>query len=535
MIQGYGPKFPGLEELFKMEPSIDWMIAAESPLASLGRYRESVEFLKDITSGKSIAWRRFRVGIRYFIFLSDLLDSPFDSQKKVVGEISSSAKKWLLTHAGQSSVDAFRAEVLERVAEHDTAAAMDYLKLVIAKQFPDLEEDIEGVHFGNTSEDVMGIVFGTILNELVLGHLLKGFVGFSEAWMAFVDKHETDEQGAHCPLVLPGLTHQQAAEPTTLGKKVSTRLFAMWRILHSLRKGSGNLRLFSGKLNGAIGNYTTHMAAYPEISWLEESQRFVEGFGLNWDEMTDQCVSYDREAQIFLTIANTLTQIIKLVQDFVNLCACPAQLFVKKKRAGNKGSSIMPNKSNLWAMEGALEMLRGARANLVELALRLPEYPHEGDMKRSFPMRDIGNTFAPIFIALGRITGELEKCQPNHRKIKAFLDEYPGMAGSALQTILKRAGVKGDAYRAIQEISINPDSSYANREEFARGLEEKMEVLQISESLRQELRDWLDLSKFVKMADYLASNEFVKLRQTILPSFKAQAERQIKRKGGMVI
>jgi len=331
-------------------------------------------------------------------------------------------------------------------------------------------------------------------NELVYGHFMKALLDLCEFMINYVDINESEG-----PLILPALTHRQAAEPTTLGKKIATRLYAIDSLIRRLVTGVGQFQPFSGTLNGAVGNFSCHYVAYPEgIRWEVFAKEFVEKQGLQYEIMSDQCVTYAVESHIFTTIANILTQVIKLVDDFVDLAACPGQFFVKRKKAGQKGSSIMPNKSNAWAREGAIGMLEEARSHLIFLACSLPAYPHEGDMKRSYLFRNIATAFMPILIAFKRITSEMANYYPNHKKIQNFFNEYPGMAGSSIQTVMKRMGIKGDAYRSIQDISINHDGSYANASQFRRGLGGKMKELDLTRTQRRELRSLTNMENLVR-------------------------------------
>jgi len=56
-------------------------------------------------------------------------------------------------------------------------------------------------------------------------------------------------------------THGQPASPTTLGKELAN-------VVHRLRRG-GVIASVSivGKINGAVGNYNAHVAAYPDFDW----------------------------------------------------------------------------------------------------------------------------------------------------------------------------------------------------------------------------------------------------------------------------
>lgn len=490
MISGYGPEFPSLEELFGMVPSEDKKRSMSSPISLLGRYGKSVEFMEDITSGTAVSLTRFRVIKEYFFALSKFLEKQnLPEGEKIIGRLSPEDIA-VINKIGTTINEVYQAEKIERFTEHDTAAAGDFIKLRIATELPHLAKDLEAVCFAETSEDTMSITFGLIANKLIFEHFFHSLTEFCQNALNFVGCHE--ENG---PLVLPELTHLQAAEPTTLRIKFVVRLNAIMGLMRLMMD-----RPFSGKMGGAIGNLTCHYAAYPRIDWHSFSKSYVESFGLCHEEWTDQCVSYASEADIFYNMSNILSQVIKLTEDFIRMASCPAQLFIKKKKKGAKGSSIMPNKSNAWAMEGAVVMLKKAQNSLLFLAKELPNYPNAGNMGRSFLFREIGTDLMPIFIALNRISDEMNKYVPCREKISAFFDEYPGMSGSSLQTVLKSLRIPGDAYRVIQEIAINPDGSYAKNEEFKSGLEEKMEVLGLDDVVKDKLRQLLDPAYLVEPA-----------------------------------
>lgn len=516
LIKGYGEGFPDIETLLGLEPDEAQLIAMSEPTPELCRYFKDVSFFCDVTSQKVVGMVRFKVLIERLIALNDELSrySGVHHDKRVVHSLTDE-NKYALRQLARTPADVLRAERIERFTEHDTAAAGDYLKILIGTQMPHLEWMIEGVAFADTSEDTMGPVFGLIANKIVFGYFLPRLLDFIERLLDYVDELEKDG-----PLVIPALTHVQAAEPTTFGKKMSTWLYPL--DFHIQRMMENDCFIpFSGKYGGAVGNTTTHLAAYPDIDWRDFGRRYIERLGLMYEEMTFQSSTYAIEASHFATLANMMTHIIKLTEDFVALASCPGQLFIKLKKPGTKGSSIMPNKSNAWNMEGALEMLRRSRAELFHYAQRLPAYPHEGNMGRSYLMRTLGGVFMPAFIALSRIQNEMvgdmktRGYAPNLEKIVAFFREYPGMAGSSIQTCLKREGIEGDAYRQIEKIAINPDGTYADTEQFSRGLEQVMEANNLPSSACCELRDLLNPQRNIGDAHILAKRYSQTLRVRI--------------------
>jgi adenylosuccinate lyase len=507
MISGYGLKFIGLQELFGYELTRDDRERLESPIPGLGRYRDSTDFLCDITSGRRLGLLRFKVMKEYFFALARVMknyNGKFKDQK-IIKDLSAEDIE-RIQDIGITAEEVRQAELIERVTEHDTAAAGDYLKLKTLHFYPHLEPSAEGLHFGSTSEDPMSIVMGIMGNEL-FGYFIKFLSTYCLDQIVFV---ESCEQNG--PLIIPEFTHQQSAEPIALSTKSVIGLNAIKYLVSKLMIDRNTFQPFSGKMGGATGQLMCHYAAYPDIDWWTFARDFVESFGLHYEPVTAQSVTYVVEAQIFMTITAILNEVIKITSDFLSLASCPAQLFVKIKKVGVKGSSLMPGKSNGWGQEGGRKMLRKSIALLFDMARELMDFPHGGDMGRSYLFRDLGNVFMPIFIALPRITKELKSYQPNPGRISWILNEYPGMAGSSIQTVLKRAGIDGDPYRELQKISINDDGSYANSEQFGRGLELFMDKFQLPVELREELRGLLNWQKLVEPAAIKAKEELAALK-----------------------
>lgn len=507
LINGYGSKFAGLEAILNHQLSMDELERLNAPLPGLGRYYKSVSFLENVTSAKCVGLLRFWVMKKYFFALFDQMNKYKGkySHQKIISDLSEGDFRFI-QGLGTTALAVRQAELLERVSEHDTAAAGDLLKVLMAYHRPHLAEVMDGIHFAGTSEDVMGNVFGLIARILAHGHFMEGLADFCLTFINFA-KH-CEQEGE---LILPGLTHLQVAEPTFISKRFSVPLRGIEQIIRDMMTPSFEFKPFSGKLGGALGNLLNHFAAYPDINWEIFARDFIEGLGLYYEPLTHQSVSFVRESQQFKSIAGILDQICKLVGDFITMVSCPGQLMIKKKLEGSKGSSVLPGKVNLWSMEGALRAFRWAKKDLLFLAEELTNYPMEGDMGRSYLMRNIGLPFMHIFIGLDRVLSELAKCHPNFKKINKFLEEYPGMAGSSQQTILKRARVEADAYRQIQKVSINPDDSYANQQEYRTNLEVMMQELELPPELRDELLSCLDFGKLIKPASRITCREMDKM------------------------
>jgi Adenylosuccinate lyase (EC 4.3.2.2) len=55
----------------------------------------------------------------------------------------------------------------------------------------------------------------------------------------------------------------------------------------------------TAKMNGAVGNYNAHLAAYPEVDWEAFSRKVVESLGLSFNPYTIQIEPHDAMAELF--------------------------------------------------------------------------------------------------------------------------------------------------------------------------------------------------------------------------------------------
>ncbi len=100
---------------------------------------------------------------------------------------------------------------------------------------------------------------------------------------------------------------------------------------------------FLGKINGAVGNYNAHYAAYPEIDWQANAQAFVESLGLTWNPYTQ------RKSNPTTTLPNCLMPLRVLTPSYWILTVIfggyiSLGFFKQRTISGEIGSSTMPHK-----------------------------------------------------------------------------------------------------------------------------------------------------------------------------------------------
>ena len=486
MFDGLGLDPGDIIQLDNEEVSQNDLYRMASPFPASGRYRRYITFMEDLTSLKALYKYRVIVVVEYFIALADTMmgySGVFGDNKIIPRPLTDPMKDALRSIGPELTPQQMvQIEAIERKSDHDTAAITDWVKFMVdqrdilgfagaeGEELEQLENCLDGFHFGRTSEDVNSPVFALTNRELFFEHLIPEVMAFQEAIMEYARQYDR---------AVAALTHGQPAEPTTIGKQLMNTVAAIDSILRRVflpydETGTQTTISFPVKTFGAVGNQSDLNAAYPDIDWTENDRRFVAalGPGLHLDMMSTQASLYGEYKYIYDSVCTIARHILKFAGDFWGWTSF--QWFKKRKKEGVKGSSVMPNKYNPWRIEGASKILEKAIAQLEYTSKALMDYPYEGDMGRSIIMRDIGDDFAKFFIALGRIREELKLYEVNEEKIDRFLQDNPGLAGGAAQTILKRSRVPGDAYRLIQQIMINPDGSYVSQADFVERMRQKI-------------------------------------------------------------
>src|SRR6476620_6184468 len=255
----------------------DAPLLALSPLD--GRYAAKVDALRPIFSEYGLIKARVRVEVEWLLALAD---------EKGIGELapfSAAARDRLQSLAANLSVaDAARVKEIERTTNHDVKA-VEYLIKERLKDDADLGPALEFVHFACTSEDINNLSYALMLREARDNVMLPRL----DALVATLRTMAHD----HAALPMLSRTHGQTASPTTVGKELANvvaRLERQRTVLAGLP--------MPGKINGAVGNYNAHVAAYPDLDWTTFSRRFVESLDLTWQPYTTQIEPHDGVAEL---------------------------------------------------------------------------------------------------------------------------------------------------------------------------------------------------------------------------------------------
>ena len=229
-------------------------------------------------------------------------------------------------------------------------------------------------------------------------------------------------------------THGQPATPTTVGKELANVVYRLRRAYIAI----DDTELF-GKLNGAVGNYNAHLAAYPDFDWAGFAQEFVTALGLTFNPYTTQIEPHDAMAELFDAIARANTILIDLNRDIWGYIS--VGYFKQKVKAGEVGSSTMPHKVNPIDFENSEGNLGLANAVLRHLAEKLPVSRWQRDLTDSTVLRNMGVGFGYSLLAYASCLRGLGKLEAHPEMLAADLQSNWEVLAEPIQTVMRRYGI----------------------------------------------------------------------------------------------
>ncbi|MDV6315090.1 adenylosuccinate lyase [Idiomarina sp. HP20-50] len=394
-------------------------LTAVSPVD--GRYASKAEMLRPIFSEYGLIKFRVTVEVRWLQLLSEV-----DGIKEVPA-LSKEATQILNAIVENFSVeDAERIKTIERTTNHDVKAVEYFLKEKVANN-EELNKVSEFIHFACTSEDINNLSHGLMLNTARDEVLLP--------MMQELINRVKELAKEHRAVPMMARTHGQPATPTTMGKEFANVAVRLQRQLAQLKAVD-----VMGKINGAVGNYNAHLAAYPNVDWHQISENFVTSLGLSWSAYTTQIEPHDYVAEYFDALARFNTVLIDFDRDLWGYIAL--NHFKQRTVEGEVGSSTMPHKVNPIDFENSEGNLGIANAVMQHLAQKLPISRWQRDLTDSTVLRNLGVGVAHTVIAFQATLKGLNKLEVNEARLAAELDENWELMAEPVQTVMRRYGVE---------------------------------------------------------------------------------------------
>jgi adenylosuccinate lyase len=404
-------------------------VNALSPLD--GRYSAKLASLRPLMSELGYMHRRVQVEVAWFVALSDAglpEFAPLPAAERAY-------LQGLVSHF--SEADALAIKEIEKTTNHDVKAVEYWIKGQF-KGHAALEAASEYVHFACTSEDINNTSHALQLSSAREQVLLPGLD-------ALIKKlREMAQQFAAVPML--SRTHGQTATPTTVGKEIANVLV---RLL-AARERIASVKLMA-KMNGAVGNFNAHQAAYPEVDWQAFSHQVIEtDLGLTFQPYSIQIEPHDYMAELFDAVARADTILIDFARDVWGYISLG--YFKQRLKAGEIGSSTMPHKVNPIDFENAEGNLGLANALLKHLSEKLPISRWQRDLTDSTVLRNMGVALGYAVLAYQSLLVGLNKLELNEEALAADLDASWEVLAEPIQTVMRRYNVAG-AYEKLKEVT----------------------------------------------------------------------------------
>lgn len=443
-------------------------LSALSPLD--GRYARPAAALRTVFSEYAFMRARLRVEVEWLIGLSrlqlpELHALPHSSVARLQGLVENF-----------SLDDCEEIKAIERETNHDVKAVEYWIKRRSA-DVPALAQAGEFIHFACTSEDINNVSHALMLaqgRKVLLEHLRK--------------VHAALRTMAHQHAAVPMLsrTHGQPASPTTVGKELANVAVRLARAIEAIERVS-----LLAKMNGAVGNFNAHLAAYPSVDWEAFARSVVESLDLGFNTHTTQIEPHDYMAELFDAIARANTVLLDLDRDLWGYIALG--YFKQRLKEGEVGSSTMPHKVNPIDFENSEGNLGLANALLRHLAEKLPVSRWQRDLTDSTVLRNLGVAFGYSLIAYEACLRGLGKLEINTNALAADLEAAWEILAEPVQTVMRRYGV-AEPYEKLKALTRGKGITRELLHEF-------IATLQIPAAARQDLLALTPAAYIGKAAD----------------------------------
>jgi adenylosuccinate lyase len=404
-------------------------LTALSPLD--GRYHSKLAALRDTFSEFALIRLRVKIEIEW---LKALAANP--AIKEVPPFSPPTLAQLDETAAKFSEADGEAVKAIEAKTNHDVKAVEYFLREKLAGN-KEVMKVAEFIHFACTSEDINNLSHALMLkrarDEVVLpalDHILEKLAGLA---------HDL----ADCAMLAH--THGQPASPTTMGKELANVAHRLVRA----RERIAGVKL-TGKINGAVGNYNAHLAAYPDVDWEKLARGLVEALGLEFNPYTIQIEPHDSIAELFDAVARANTILVDFDRDVWGYISIG--YFKQRVKEGEVGSSTMPHKVNPIDFENSEGNLGIANALLRHMSEKLPVSRWQRDLTDSTVLRNMGVALGHSALGYDSCLKGLGKVEADRARMSAELETNWEVLAEPIQTVMRRYGITG-GYEKLKDLT----------------------------------------------------------------------------------
>jgi adenylosuccinate lyase len=437
----------------------DTAIDALSPLD--GRYAGKLGAVRYLFSEAGLMRERVRVECAWVLALAA-------GPAAALSALPRDARLWMESLAKDpASTDVGAIKGIESRTNHDVKAVEYWIRAQLQARGA-LPAQLEWVHFGCTSEDINNLAYALMLKTARSAVLVPAL----NAIGADLD----DLKERYASVAMLARTHGQAATPTTVGKEIAN----IAARLHGQRDGLERV-VIMGKMNGAVGNFNAHVAAFPQVDWPDFSARFVASLGLVSNAYTTQIEPHDWIAEYCHALMRANTVLFDFARDMWSYISLG--YFRQSPVEGEVGSSTMPHKVNPIDFENAEGNLGLANALLGHFADKLPVSRLQRDLTDSTVLRNLGVAVGHAALAYQSLEMGLGKLELDAVRLGEDLERAWEVLGEAVQTVMRARGIP-DAYDRLKAFTRGRPTDQAAMRDFIASLElpvaEKERLLELT-------------------------------------------------------
>ncbi|MDA3916187.1 MAG: adenylosuccinate lyase [Deltaproteobacteria bacterium] len=410
-----------------------------------GRYAKLTKELCDIFSEYGLIKERVFVELEWLKFI--LFDLKLSQTDNIETQKLDAIKE------NFSLKDAEKIKEIEIKTNHDVKAVEYFIKEKL--DLAGLSDIKEWVHFACTSDDINNTSYALMLDKgkKITTALLRQLID---------DIEQKALQYKSIPMM--SRTHGQPASPTTAGKEFIN--FA-WRLLQE--KNIIDQHNVQAKINGATGNYNAHHFVYPDVNWIEASQRFISTH-LNLEPIlfTTQVNPNHSIGFVLHAMIRAAASIIDLDRDMWGYISLG--YYKQKIKEGETGSSTMPHKVNPIDFENSEGNMGLAISMMEHLCVKLQKSRFQRDLTDSTVLRSLGSVFGYFIIGIKNCRKGLSKIDLNRDIIQKDLDNNQALLAEPFQTAMRVFGEE-NPYERLKELTRGRQITKNDLNKFVNNLE----------------------------------------------------------------
>lgn len=442
-----------------------------------GRYAKLTKELSDVFSEYGLIKERVFVEIEWLKFI--LFDLKLAQTNNIETQKLDAIKENFCLK------DAEKIKEIEKKTNHDVKAVEYFIKEKL--ELAGLSDIKEWVHFACTSDDINNTSYALMLDKgkKITTVLLRQLID---------DIEQKALQYKSIPMM--SRTHGQPASPTTAGKEFIN--FA-WRLLQE--KNIIDQHNVQAKINGATGNYNAHYFVYPDVNWIEASQRFISTY-LNLEPIlfTTQVNPNHSIGFVLHAMIRAAASIIDLDRDMWGYISLG--YYKQKIKEGETGSSTMPHKVNPIDFENSEGNMGLAISMMEHLCVKLQKSRFQRDLTDSTVLRSLGSVFGYFIIGIKNCQKGLSKIDLNREIIQKDLDQNLALLAEPFQTAMRVFGEE-NPYERLKELTRGRQITKNDLDKFVNKLEK------VPSEFKEKMKS-LTPETYVGLAEDLIETYFTK-------------------------